>query len=69
MTEQRLLPWPIHANLLERRRSCELTHKVAPCIEKAVTHLYQLEDRLVTAIQDDGERDSIGQANSGKDSS
>lgn len=50
-----ILPWPISASLLDRRRSCELTRKVAPCIEKAVTHLYELENQL-NAIHDNFEK-------------
>ena len=45
--EQLALTWPVEAPLLNRRRSCELTEKVSPCIEKAATHLYELEDRLL----------------------
>ena len=45
--EQLALTWPVEAPLLHRRRSCELTEKVSPCIEKAATHLYELEDRLL----------------------
>jgi len=54
--EQQLLTWPISTSLLERRRSCELTQKVLPCIEKAVNYLYNLEDKLIAAIEDDLEQ-------------
>lgn len=53
--DMEILPWPISASLLDRRRSCELTRKVAPCIEKAVTHLYELENQL-NAIHDNFEK-------------
>ena len=49
--DQQLVTFP--ANLHEKRRSCELSQVVAPCIEKVVTHLYNLEDKLIDAFQED----------------
>ncbi|XP_065062478.1 coiled-coil domain-containing protein 178-like [Rhopilema esculentum] len=45
------MKWPVPYRILEKRRSCELTQRISPCIEKAVTHLYELEDRLFVIRQ------------------
>ena len=64
--EGQLLTWPISTSLLEKRRSCELTQKVTPCIEKAVTHLYHLEDRLVNAIRNYSEKSTTDPGSTGR---
>lgn len=46
LVDQLALTWPVETSLLNKRRSCDLTEKISPCIEKAATHLYELEDRL-----------------------
>ena len=62
--DQELVKFP--ANLHEKRRSCELSQVVAPCIEKVVTHLYNLEDKLIDAFQEDAKSRKSDQNSPGR---